>query len=199
LRRGDLHIFRTKFISQETCFETIELINYSLLPVELFFTLQFAADFADIFEVRGIKRNARGRRLPDEITDGRVALGYEGLDGVVRRSEIEFLPAPEKLSASEAYFHRILSPGRQESFEITYAFKIDQRRPTRRSLSTAFEEAAAAIDTCKVDECRGQTSNHEFNLWLERSTADLHMMFTRTAHGLLTPSLVFHLPIGSRY
>jgi glycogen debranching enzyme len=198
LRRGDLHIFRTKFIWQEACFETLELINYSLLPVELFFTLQFDTDFADIFEVRGIKRGARGRRLPDEITGSRVALGYEGLDGVVRRSEIEFLPAPEKLSASEAYFHRILSPGKQESFEITYAFNIDHRRPTRRSLSTAFAEAAAAIDTCKVDECRVETSNHEFNLWLERSAADLHMMFTRTAHGLYPYAGVpwFSTPFG---
>jgi glycogen debranching enzyme len=198
LRRGDLHILRTKFIWQGTCFETLELINYSLLPVELFFTVQFDTDFADIFEVRGIKRNARGRRLPDEIAGGRVALGYEGLDGVVRRSEIEFLPGPEKLSAAEAYFHRTLSPGKQEHFEITYAFQIDHQRQTRRLLSTAFDEAAAAIDNCKVDECRVQTSNHEFNRWLERSAADLHMMFTRTTHGFYPYAGVpwFSTPFG---
>jgi glycogen debranching enzyme len=198
LRRGDLHIFRTKFIWQATCFETLELINYSLYPVELFFTLQFDTDFADIFEARGLKRNARGRRLPDEIAGGRVALGYEGLDRVVRRSEIEFLPAPEKLSGSEAYFHRILSPGKQEHFEISYGFVVDQRRPNRRLRSTAFEEAAASIDNCKVGECRVQTSNHEFNLWLERSAADLHMMFTPTAYGLYPYAGVpwFSTPFG---
>ena len=198
LRRGDLHIFRTKFIWQATCFETLELINYSLYPVELFFTLQFDTDFADIFEARGLKRNARGRRLPDEIAGGRVALGYEGLDRVVRRSEIEFLPAPEKLSGSEAYFHRILSPGKQEHFEISYGFVVDQRRPSRRLRSTAFEEAAASIDNCKVGECRVQTSNHEFNLWLERSAADLHMMFTPTAYGLYPYAGVpwFSTPFG---
>ena len=38
LRRGDLHIFRTKFIYQATCYETLELVNYILSPIELSFT-----------------------------------------------------------------------------------------------------------------------------------------------------------------
>ena len=198
LRRGDLHIFRTKFIWQATCLETLELINYSLFPVELFFTLQFETDFADIFEVRGIKRNARGRRLPDETDVDRVSLGYEGLDGVVRRSQIEFFPAPETLSASQAQFHRVLSPGKQEHFEITYAFEIDNRRPSRRSLTAALGEAQQSVDLCKVDECLVRTSNPEFNVWLDRSAADLHMMFTDTAHGLYPYAGVpwFSTPFG---
>jgi glycogen debranching enzyme len=198
LRRGDLHIFRTKFIWQATCLETLELINYSLFPVELFFTLQFDTDFADIFEVRGIKRNARGRRLPDETDVDRVSLGYEGLDGVVRRSEIEFFPAPETLSASQAQFHRVLSPGKQEHFEITYAFEIDNRRPSRRSLTAALSEAQQSVDLCKVDECLVRTSNPEFNVWLDRSAADLHMMFTDTEHGLYPYAGVpwFSTPFG---
>jgi glycogen debranching enzyme len=198
LRRGDLHIFRTKFIWQATCFETLELINYSLSPVELFFTLQFDTDFADIFEVRGIKRRARGRRLADEVEADRVALGYEGLDGVVRRTDIAFFPAPEKLSPFEAQFHRILSPGKQQHFEITYAFAIDKRLPSRRSLSTALEEAQRATDSCKADECLVRTSNPEFNVWLDRSAADLHMMFTDTGCGLYPYAGVpwFSTPFG---
>ncbi len=198
LRRGDLHIFRTKFIWQATCFETLELINYSLSPVELFFTVEFDTDFADIFEVRGIKRKARGRRLADEIEADRVALGYEGLDGVVRRSDIAFFPAPEKLSPFEAHFHRILSPGKQQHFEITYAFAIDRRLPSRRLLSTALEEAQRATDSYKADECLVRTSNPEFNVWLDRSAADLHMMFTDTGYGLYPYAGVpwFSTPFG---
>jgi glycogen debranching enzyme len=68
-----------------------------LLPVELSFTLQYDADFADIFEVRGLKRKKRGQRLPDQITANHVVLGYQGLDGVLRQSEIDFRPAQENL------------------------------------------------------------------------------------------------------
>ena len=60
LRRGDLHIFRSKFIWQGSCYESFEVCNYSLVPVELSCTLRYDADFADIFEVRGPRR-APGR------------------------------------------------------------------------------------------------------------------------------------------
>jgi len=198
LRRGDLHVFRTKFIWQATCYETLELINYSLAPVEMFFAVHFDTDFADIFEVRGIKRNARGRRLPERTEPDRVSIGYEGLDGVVRRSEIEFFPAPERLSASQAQFHRVLSPGKRERIETIYAFQIDGRRPVRRSLNKALGEAQQAADSCKAKECFVRSSNPEFNVWLERSAADLHMMFTDTGHGVYPYAGVpwFSTPFG---
>jgi glycogen debranching enzyme len=198
LRRGDLHIFRSKFIWQASCFESLELVNYSLSPVEMFFTLQFDADFADIFEVRGMRRNRHGRRLPDATEADCVSLGYQGLDGVIRRSEIKFLPQPETLSASQAQFHRILSPGKREQFEICYAFHIDRRHPGRRSLGTALSEAQQAAHSCRADECLVRSSNSGFNLWLDRSVADLHMMFTETGHGLYPYAGVpwFSTPFG---
>ncbi len=184
LRRGDLHVFRSKFIWQATCFETIELANYSLAPVELSFTLQYDADFADLFEVRGLKRKKRGQRLPDQITANHVVLAYQGLDGILRQSEIDFTPAPENLSASRAYFQRVLKPGKVEQFEITYGFNVDHKQPGRRPLPVALEAAEESLSSCKSEECQLHTSNPEFNRWLERSTVDLHMMITKTEHGL---------------
>ena len=197
LQRGDLHIFRTKFVYQATCYETFELVNYSLSPIELTFTLQYDADFADIFEVRGIKRRARGHRLPDEVMADRVVLGYAGLDGVVRHTEIEFSPGPEKLSASRAYFHRVLPPGKHEHFAFTYMFKIDKKHAGQLVTEAALEAAARSLKT-KADDCETQTSNEQFNRWLEQSAADLHMMLTETPHGLYPYAGVpwFSTPFG---
>lgn len=183
LRRGDLHIFRTKFIWQASCFETLDLVNYSLSPIELSFTLQYDADFADIFEVRGIKRRARGHRLPDEVTSDRIVLGYQGLDGVLRRTEISFSPGPEQLSASRAYFHRVLPPGKRQKFNFTYRFMIDDKHAGALSTAGAIETAERALKA-KSDDCETRTSNDEFNRWLEQSEADLFMMVTDTSHGL---------------
>ncbi|MGH7853645.1 MAG: amylo-alpha-1,6-glucosidase [Candidatus Binatia bacterium] len=197
LRRGDLHIFRTKFIFRATCYETLELVNYSLSPIELSFTLQYDADFADIFEVRGIKRRARGHRLPDEVTADRVVLGYQGLDRVVRRTEIEFSPAPERLSASRAYFQRNLPPGKHEQFSFSYMFKIDDRHAGRLPAEAGLEPVERAL-RAKAEACETQTSNHEFNRWLEQSAADLHMMLTETPHELYPYAGVpwFSTPFG---
>src|SRR5918993_724851 len=90
LRRGDLHIYRSKFIWQEVCYERLQLVNYSLSPIAVSFAIRFDADFADIFEVRGLKRERRGTRLEDELTADRVTLSYLGLDGIVRQTIVEF-------------------------------------------------------------------------------------------------------------
>ena len=44
-----------------------ELVNYSLSPIQISFAIRFDADFADIFEVRGLKREKRGTRLDDQL------------------------------------------------------------------------------------------------------------------------------------
>src|SRR5262245_11917988 len=62
LPRGTLHITRTKLLRASMCFETLKFINYGLAPVEVRFSLEFDADFADVFEVRGIARERRGTR-----------------------------------------------------------------------------------------------------------------------------------------
>jgi glycogen debranching enzyme len=184
LRRGDLHVFRSKFIWQAACYETIELVNYSLSPVELSFTLQYDADFADIFEVRGVKRKERGHRLPDELGSDRALLAYRGLDHVLRKTEIQFSPAPENFSASRAYFRRILNPGKHENFEIVYRFDIGGKPASPRPREVALQAAEQSIGYCKGEDCDVHTTNREFNRWLNRSTADLHMMISRTEHGL---------------
>ena len=178
LRRGDLHLYRSKFIWQAVCYERLQLVNYSLLPIEISFAIRFDADFADIFEVRGVKREKRGTRLGDEIDKDRATLSYLGLDDIVRQTIIEFSPAPEKLSAGQASFHRVLDPKKQEVFLISYACKSNGSVPARRPVELALKQAEQALTAYKAEECQIRTSNHEFNGWLDRSYADIHMMIT---------------------
>src|SRR5439155_15785786 len=92
--RGTLHLARTIFLWKGVCYERFQFRNYGLDPIHTSFSLHFEADFADIFEVRGTKRKARGRPFEPAMEGGCLALAYEGLDGVIRRTRIEFLPPP---------------------------------------------------------------------------------------------------------
>src|SRR5262245_13880792 len=80
LPHGQIHVFRTKFLWDGTCYERLRVSNFGLGPVETDLSLSFAADFVDIFEVRGFKRAQHGRRLDDLVEGETVLLGYEGLD-----------------------------------------------------------------------------------------------------------------------
>ena len=68
LPRGTVHIFRLQFLREASCYQHIRLLNYDRQPVRVSLFLQFDADFADIFEVRGTKRARKGERLPDQAT-----------------------------------------------------------------------------------------------------------------------------------
>ena len=94
LPRGTLHITRTKFLRQSTCFETIKFINYGLAPVEVRFSIEFDADFADLFEVRGMTRERRGIRSDAKTATDQLSFAYAGLDGVARLTRIHCAPAP---------------------------------------------------------------------------------------------------------
>ena len=60
LSRETLHMVRTKFLWDSTADERILIQNFDLKPHRTRLMLSFAADFADLFEVRGIKRQRRG-------------------------------------------------------------------------------------------------------------------------------------------
>src|SRR5438552_2607279 len=79
-----VHLFRARFLWDGTWHERIRLWNYSRGPVHVTLTFDIAADFADIFEVRGTTRERRGTRLDPVTAGGALRLGYRGLDGEER-------------------------------------------------------------------------------------------------------------------
>ena len=104
LPRGTVHIFRAQFLRKASCYEHIRVLNYGLEPVQFMLTLQFDADFADIFEVRGTKRAAQRRAAAGSRGRQRRGAGYKGLDGVMRSTRLEFSPQPDSLTPAKRDF-----------------------------------------------------------------------------------------------
>src|SRR5450432_3644367 len=92
--RGTLHVHRSKFLWKDVYYEEFKFTNYGMGPLSIPFWLTFDADFADIFEVRGMHREHRGRRLETDVRKDAVPLDYEGLDGVVRKCHLCCEPVP---------------------------------------------------------------------------------------------------------
>src|SRR5215475_14538664 len=80
---GALYVERTRFLWDRRLYERIAITNYALREIPLKLRIAFAADFADIFEVRGHVRSRHGRMLEPELRDAEVKLAYEGVDAVV--------------------------------------------------------------------------------------------------------------------
>lgn len=183
LRRDSLHMFRSKLLWQGSCYERIRLHNYAHHGVEISLGLRFAADFADIFEVRGIKRAQRGTHLPVEKEGGRLVLAYRGLDGMVRRTRLQFWPEPHSLSDAEVTWKLQMAPHSETTLFLTVSCEIDLGGPAVESYSQAAAMAAEALRQASSRTCRIYTSNEQFNDLVNRSLADIHMMVTDTAEG----------------
>lgn len=193
--RGTVHFFRSKVLWKSTCHERLRVHNFAGTAVNLTFSLGFDADFADIFEVRGTCRERRGQRLPTQANGNFLLLAYKGLDGRVRRTRIIFDPPPTRTDDTEAFYNVRLEPRSELNFQWVICCETDEapdpvaRATTENQVEPAasYEQAAAkagdALARARMDEPQVFTSNEQFNDWLGRSLADLHMLRTDTSHG----------------
>jgi glycogen debranching enzyme len=182
LRAGTVHLSRTKVLWAGDCHERIEIRNFAQEVVPLPISLRFLADYADVFEVRGMERPARGAVLDPLVEDGRIILAYDGLDGVRRTTQIGFEPAPDRLEPREAVFDLKLPPGQTIAIEL----RIDcESGPAPREVDfpSALARASAELDGRFDRSARITSSSELFDDWVTRSLADVVMMTSETADG----------------
>ncbi len=72
LTRGSVHLVRECRLGPSTLDVRVRLRSYAAEPLRLRLTLEIESDFADIFEVRGTPRPARGRLFPPRWRNGVV-------------------------------------------------------------------------------------------------------------------------------
>jgi len=180
---GTLHIALKKFLWRSVLYQEMRVKNYGLDRIDATITLRFAADYADIFEIRGMQRAARGTELAPEVTAGQVVLGYQGLDGVVRRTVIQFSPEPSRLTAATALLNLSLESQQETTICMTVACEREATMPTLLRFNDARHDAETALERYKAWSCHLDTSNDQINGWINRAVSDVYMMSTERATG----------------
>jgi glycogen debranching enzyme len=182
-RKDILHIVRTIFLWRGAAYQRLRMQNHGDLPFDVRLSLTFASDFADLFEVRGLRRERRGNSTTEICSDTEVTLNYLGLDGNRRQTMILLEPAPEQLSSNMASYAFELQPNESRSIYVTVKCDHDLGEinplPFRKGLRAAFNEhktASRGIATIV-------SSNDIFNEVVCRSMADLAMLTTSTPQG----------------
>lgn len=181
--KGTLHIFRCKLLMEGVQHEHIRLQNFSGKEIHFTMEFEFAADYNDIFQVRGLQRKKSGELLPVTCADKEICLGYHGLDGVTRHTHIHFSIKPEMNDGHMAQFPISLQPHQQQEFYISIACEIDGYKPEALPYLEAMQKINKITEQFNVTTADIYTSNEQFNDWINRSAADLHMLTTFTEHG----------------
>ena len=170
LRRHSLGVVRDRTVS-EGLSERITVTNYTTLPQRARLTLMLDADYADIFELRGLVRARRGERLANEWSSDGVAFRYRGLDGVERRTRISLAPqmyrgtitVPDPgldVAGATLELDWLIEPGRSETLAIevraqtldgTPAHVPPRAWPVGATIETNHVQAERALERSKAD------------------------------------------------
>ncbi len=179
-----IHIRRSRFLWNATCFERMAVKNFDVVPRRIRLELAFAADFTDLFEVRGTRRQRRGTQHPAEIRADGVTLAYTGLDDRRRETILRFEPAPTALAEGHAALDLDLAPRESRVLFIEVRCSTDRSNwAPRRAFFVALRDARRALRTSSARAASVATSNETFNEAARRSIADLYMLNTATAYG----------------
>jgi glycogen debranching enzyme len=179
-----LHLRRDQIIDGDFV-DRLLLTNFLDRPIDYWIELEWACDFADVFEVRGARRGRRGRYHAPAVEGSRVVLRYDGLDGRTYATEIEIHDAAERRSPVGAWIDRLEGGGARIAFhlepregsEVSFIVRASQgeapRRRTARPFGEIAAESAAAYAQWSQRCTRFSSSNALLDHALEQGVADL--------------------------
>jgi glycogen debranching enzyme len=160
----------------------LAICNHSDQRIDLSLAIRFDSDFADLFEVRGMKRMRRGRSTRHRSDAQTVVLDYRGLDDVSRTTTLTFDPPPTELDVGHAQYRLELAPGEVRPIYIAVGCNMPEKQrpvPFLKGLLEARRDLrSAARDTTTIE-----TSNALLNEILCQATADLRILMTETPEG----------------
>ncbi len=182
LLKDTVHISRTTYLHNGALRERCAVTNHGSTSVPLELKFVFDSDFADLFEVRGMRRPARGHIEKEVIGPDKVRFRYTGLDSKVRCTILTFDPAPAKITSVAATYSVALAPSNSWRQFVSVSCVPDAKESAvsffpglikaRRDLVSGAGMAPAI-----------ETSNSVINEIICRSLSDLRILMTDTPEG----------------
>jgi glycogen debranching enzyme len=189
-----VHLQRGQLID-DVLVDRLVLTNFLERAIDYWIELSWAADFADVFEIRGARRPVRGRYLAPAVDRDRVVLRYDGRDGFRYATEICIAGCsdggPARLVRLDGQGARVaLHLERAEHVEVVATVAAgfergpagaprgdDEERPVprgdRKGFGARLAEARGGYRTWAEQATRFRSSDRSFDAALEHAIADL--------------------------
>lgn len=182
-----LNFRRIRAVGDGRLFEKVRIKNYNPFPVRIVLEFSFGADFADIFEVRGMSRTERGHFDPPRADRRSAEFSHLGRDGVRRVTRIAFGPAPRRLGVRgdlvEADFE-VEVPAHATSV-VSYQVDpiLDGQAPESADLDTTLHHLRRSYEGWERESTTIRTDNALFDQLLQQGLRDLRALYTRMDGG----------------
>ncbi len=168
-------------------FERVRVKNYNPHPVDVDLEFTFGADFADIFEVRGMEHDRPARPEPPTMDGDTIVFSKTGRDGVRRRTLVRMGSQPDATSFDgetvRASFGLRLGPFETRVLGLTIDPTVGDDRPRDLDFDVAVHELRRSYEDWERASTQIVTDNELFNQLLDRSLRDIRALLTRTRDG----------------
>jgi glycogen debranching enzyme len=184
-------------------FERVRVKNYNPHAITLELGFSLGADFADIFEVRGMIREAAPTPEPPELGRDRVTFAAVGRDGVRRTTLVAFSMPPDQLETDgplvRVVFRLRLGAYQTKLVGMTVEPLVEEERPPQMEFDVAVHELRRSYEEWERACTRIVTDNELFNQMLDRSLRDLRALYTSTdGGGVLAAGIPWYVTVFGR-
>jgi glycogen debranching enzyme len=184
-------------------FERVRVKNYNPFPVTLDIEFHLGADFADIFEVRGMTREAGAPPRPPVVRDGVIEFAYDGRDDLRRTTRVEFAGLPDRIEVrglhAIAVFRMHLGPYQTKLVGLSVDPFVEGAERTTIDFDHAVHELRRSYEEWDRESTEIVTDNELFNQLLDRSRRDLRALYTDTDGGsILAAGIPWYVTVFGR-
>ncbi|HUX85542.1 MAG TPA: glycogen debranching N-terminal domain-containing protein [Chloroflexota bacterium] len=179
-----IRIQRKRIIGPDL-WEEISLANFHDAPLTVELSLEFDADFADMFVIRGLVTGYQGTLYAPEWTaDGGLLFRYLGIDQLTRTTRVEFDPPPTNCSVGKvSYILEI--PARGEIGPIHVRIAISPGTPTpnaKPELPVLIQERTEKYQTWLEGHVGVSSDNPAWDDAIRRARFDLRLLESKIQH-----------------
>ncbi|HKR78469.1 MAG TPA: glycogen debranching N-terminal domain-containing protein [Nitrospira sp.] len=188
IQRETIGLKWDRVIDAEQCVlhEQLDIQNFGYEAVEFPVTMRFRAGFEDVFEIRGLLREVKGKLFRPVWKDKCLVFSYEGGDKIRRSLAIHFYPLPTNVKGDTVEFHVSLKANEIKQIRVSLALAETEEQPNRLFAQTSvyrdLHAVSHGIKASAEQWLKRETEFHSDSLLLNRvmrrSLMDLHMLKT---------------------
>ena len=177
-----------RVIDAEQCVlhEQLDIQCFGYEAIDFPLTMRFRAGFEDVFEIRGLLREVKGKLFKPVWKDKCLVFSYEGGDKIRRSLAVHFYPLPAEIKGDTVQFHISLKPNEIRQIRISLAIAESEEQPNRlfaqtsvyRDLQTVSQGIKASAEHWLKRETEFRSDSLLLNRVMRRSLMDLHMLKT---------------------
>jgi glycogen debranching enzyme len=181
LPENTVHVRREQLLSRNVFFDHLTFENFNQNAIEFRVEVTYAADFMDVFQVRGSARGKHGRYFKPIINKDTVQFVYHGLDRRERRTSIQWHPAPQQITEpwTTAVWEIKLQPHERIRVEaMVSALLQDDPHPRneRLDLATNLKHRRQKFQDWEHESTQITTNHEEFDAAVRNAIGDFHAL-----------------------